>query len=353
MDTSKNYFDAWQKAQQALFDGFVETTQKTQRLFFGQANSAVPWEAGGFHDLYSTWAKVASDSMTAGSSADTGVLRDNLSRLLGSSNAYVKLYEIWMPLVKALSDKTLGPQAYQEAVDPKKYQALIDKVFGFEPEAVKLMLEHAKQLMELSSGTARQFAGPWAEAAQASMAVFPQFAQGHPESFLKIFHSLFSAFDNTFGRAFHVPPVGKDREKIELFLRSFDDLSVYAAKLIENQHIMYVTGLAVLEKVIEKLAEKVQSGEEVKQFDEFFDIWIDVSEKAYFKLFQTEEYAKFQGELLDAGLNVRKHFFKIMEMQLYDLPLVLRSEMDDAYKTIYDLKKRVRRLEQRLQEAEQ
>jgi hypothetical protein len=95
----------------------------------------------------------------------------------------------------------------------------------------------------------------------------------------------------------------------------------------------------------------MKSGEEIKEFGEFFDLWIDVSEQTYFALFQTEDFGRLQGELLDSSLNVRKHFFKLMEMHLYDLPIALRSEMDDLYKTIYDLKKKVRKLETQLREA--
>ncbi|MFM8331320.1 MAG: poly(R)-hydroxyalkanoic acid synthase subunit PhaE, partial [Candidatus Methylumidiphilus sp.] len=69
------------------------------------------------------------------------------------------------------------------------------------------------------------------------------------------------------------------------------------------------------------------------------------------KLFQTEDFSRLQGELLDAGLTARTHYFKIMEMQLYDLPIALRSEMDDLYKTVYDLKKKVRALEQQADEV--
>lgn len=224
-------------------------------------------------------------------------------------------------------------------------------MFGFNPETLKLMVEQSAKLLELSTGSAERFSKPWADAAGANIGAFPQIAEGHPEAFLKIFHSLFKAFDSTAGRAFHVPPVGKDREKVELLLRGFDDLSVYVAKYTEYQHMMYTTGLVALEKVLARLAEKVQSGEEIKQFDEFFDIWIDVSEQAYFQLFHTEGFARLQAELLNAGLNVRKHHFKIMEMQLYDLPVVLRSEMDDLYKTVYDLKKKVKKLEKQLKEA--
>lgn len=351
MDNTQNYFDAWHKAQQTWFDGFIETTQRTQQLFLSQPNPVFPGNAGGLQDLYSSWTKAVMDSLSTDGNDDKKILKDGLSKILGGSNAYLKLYEIWLPLLKALSDKSLNPEAYKAFIAPEQYKELIDKVFGFDPEAGKLMLEQITKLLELSTGSAERFHKPWADAAGANLGAFPQLAEGHPEALLKIFHSLFNAFENTAGRAFHVPPVGKDREKVELILRGFDDLSVYAAKNTEYQHRMYSTGIVALEKVIEKLAEKVQSGEEIKQFDEFFDIWVDVSEQAYFKLFQTEDFSRLQAELLDAGLNVRKHYFKIMEMQLYDLPVVLRSEMDDLYKTVYDLKKKVKQLEKQLQEA--
>jgi polyhydroxyalkanoate synthesis regulator phasin len=34
-----------------------------------------------------------------------------------------------------------------------------------------------------------------------------------------------------------------------------------------------------------------------------------------------------------------------MELYLYDFPVALRSEMDDLYKTVYELKKKVKSLE--------
>jgi hypothetical protein len=114
---------------------------------------------------------------------------------------------------------------------------------------------------------------------------------------------------------------------------------------------MYVAGIRAYEKVIATVADKVSKGDEFKKFDEFFDLWLDVSEKAYYALFQTQDFSKKQGELLEAQLNVRQHFFKFMELYLYDFPIALRSEMDDLYKTVYDLKKKVKSLEKQIVEA--
>jgi hypothetical protein len=115
--------------------------------------------------------------------------------------------------------------------------------------------------------------------------------------------------------------------------------------------MIYVTGLAAFEKVIATVAEKISSGEEIEGFDQFFDLWVDVNEKTYHALFQTEDFSKMQGELLESSVNARKHFFKLTELYLYDFPVALRSEMDDVYKTIYELKKKVNSLEKQLKEA--
>lgn len=352
MDNAKSYFDSWLKTQEAFYEGFLENAKKTQQLFLGQPTPAFTGGVDGLQNLYSSWTRTVLDSV-AGKDKDTvQVVRENLSKILGGSNAYLKLYDLWAPLLKAAQERVVNPDAYKEFVAPTQYKELIDKVFGFDPEAIKLALDQAVRVLELSAGSTQQFSKPWADAAKTGLSAGTRFVEGHPESIITLFHSIFNAFDSTVGRAFHVPPVGKDREKIELILRGFDDLSVYAAKNTEYQHTMYTTGLLAIEKVVEKLAEKIKAGEEIKQFDEFFDVWIDVSEQAYFKLFQTEEFSRIQGELLDAGLKARTHFFKIMEMQLYDLPVVLRSEMDDLYKTVYELNKKVKKLEKQVQEED-
>jgi hypothetical protein len=349
MENTPSYFETWLSAQEKLFAGLIENTKRAQQMFVNQHYPAFSGDAGGFNSLYSSWLSAVMKSLAEAGNGNQDI-KDNLSRIMGGTNAYMKLYEVWAPLMKAAQERSLHPDAYKDYMDPAAYKGIIDKIFGFDTDATQIMLGQATQLLELIAGSGQQFTTPWLEASKASLAAYPQFMQGHPESYIKIFHSMFNAFDNTVGKIFHVPPVGKDREKFELILRGFDDLTVYAAKNTEYQHTIYITGLTAMEKVVERLAEKIKSGEEIKKFDEFFDIWIDTSEQAYFKLFQTEDFAKLQGELLDTALNVRSHFFKVMEMHLSELPIALRSEMDDLYKTVYDLKKTVKKLEKQLKE---
>jgi hypothetical protein len=281
--------------------------------------------------------------------ANVNFMRDTFAKILNGSNVYSKLYEIWLPILKAVQDKTISPETYKDMTDPAKYKEALDAIFGFEQGGMSQISAEAMKVFEAFSGSAKDFMKPWVEASEKNFKAFPQFSEGHPEPLLKMFNNMFHAFDSTFGKTFRIPAVGKDREKIELFLGGIDECSLYLGKSIEYKQLMYMTGLTSMGKIVETIAEQIKSGEEMTKFEDFFNLWLEVNEKNYLALFQTVEFSKIQGELLEADLKVRKHFSKLMELYLYDFPVALRSEMDDLYKTVYELKKKVKSLEKQLQ----
>jgi hypothetical protein len=352
METTKDFFDTWTRSQERIVEELTETTKKFQQVFWGLGSDGEGMSGfGDFQNVYSSWTNAIMNALRDTGTVDVNLIRETLLKTLSGSNAYLKLHEIWLPLFKAIREKTLSPDAYKDLTDPLKCKEMLDRVFGFDPDAISQAANQARKFLETFTGSVQQFMKPWAAATEKSSKTFPQLVEGHPESLMKIFHDMFDAFDSTIGRSFHVPAVGKDREKIELLLRGLDDLSVYLAKNIEYQNMMYATGLAAFEKVVATTGEKIKAGEEITKFDEFFDLWVKVNEKTYYALFQTEDFSKMQGELLEASLNVRKHFFKLMELYLYDFPIALRSEMDDLYKTVYEMKKKVKNLEKQLGEV--
>lgn len=348
MDKTTDFFDAWLRTQENFTDTWVNHTKRLQQTLLGAAGDI---SANDPFNLYTSWMTAVLNTLNESRESNIDMARETLSKIFSSSNSYMKLYEIWLPLFKAIQDRTFNKGSFEDFFDPSKYKEVLDKVWGFNPEAMREFYDQAAKLMELLGGASKEFARPWTEAAQKNVTTAPQLLVGNPELLMNIFHNMFGAFNNSIGKVFHVPAVGKDREKIELIMKGFDDLSVYMAKNTEYQHTMYITGQKAMEKVIENMARKITEGNEIKSFNEFFNLWIDVNERTYYALFQTEDFSKLQGELLDSSLNVRRHFFKLMELYLFDFPIALRSEMDDLYKTVYDLKKKVKSLEKELNKS--
>lgn len=73
--------------------------------------------------------------------------------------------------------------------------------------------------------------------------------------------------------------------------------------------------------------------------------WMNISDKTFVSLFESDEYSEKMAEVSAMQMRLKKDMEKQAEKMLVGLPVATRSEMDELYKTIYDLKKQVRELE--------
>jgi class III poly(R)-hydroxyalkanoic acid synthase PhaE subunit len=352
MPEATEYFDSWLNSQKATIENWMDMTKNFQKTFMGLGDSG-----GGmvheYNNLYNSWIKTVGnffDNMMT--SFPIGVGKDAFAKLFTGADAYVKLYDFWRPINEAMLKKEVTLQNFKDFMDPSKYKDIVDKIFGFnQPETMTELFGQSSKLLETWGTSIQNFVKPWGDAMQKNFAAFPGLAEGKTDANLNIIHNMYNAFQQTAGKALKMPQVGKDRVKLELMMSCIDKYSVYAAKNTEFRYVIYQTGQKAMEKVTKAIADKLAKGAEVKHYDEFFKIWTDENEDEYYKLFKTEKFSKLQGDVLAAAMDSRKHVHKLMELYLDDFPVVVRSEMNDLYLTVYQLRKRVRSLEQSLKNS--
>jgi hypothetical protein len=126
-------------------------------------------------------------------------------------------------------------------------------------------------------------------------------------------------------------------------------LMVYNIKNAEMQYMVYNQGVKVMDALAENIAAKIEKGEEVKDMMGLYQEWLNISDKVYVSLFESEEYSKIMGETSAMQMKLRKDIEGQLEKFMVGIPVATRSEMDEMYKTIYDLKKQVRQLEKMLE----
>ena len=306
--------------------------------------------ASGMENPFDAWRDATMQAFSAG--ADGEALKDTLGKAFGSTEAMQKLYDVWQQTLQAIQSQTFNADSYKDYLDPDKIRQVVDQLFNFDLEAMTQMQKQAAQFTESYQHVSK----PWSDALGENMSIMPQMAEGKPEALFKMFQNLSHAFNSRSGQVFNAPKVGKDREKAELMSRFVESLSAYAACNTEYHQQMYKVGNEAMQEVMHQLAEKVQSGEiaaeEMQNFDSFFELWIDVNERTFNEFFQTKEFSRLRNAVTDSGFTTRKHYFELMETHLADLPIALRSEMDDLYKIIYDLRKQVKNLESQMKEKQ-
>jgi hypothetical protein len=122
-------------------------------------------------------------------------------------------------------------------------------------------------------------------------------------------------------------------------------MTEYNTKNNQMQYMMYTTGMKAMDDMAENMYAKVRNGEDVKEFADVYKNWLNTNDKHFVQLFETPEYSKLMSEVSALQLNLKGKIEKQMEKSLEKFPIINRSEMDELYKTIQELKKRINTLE--------
>jgi len=92
--------------------------------------------------------------------------------------------------------------------------------------------------------------------------------------------------------------------------------------------------------------------QDVEQIEAFKRIWIDIFDNDFTELFDSEKFGKNYGKLVSKELELTKHWNKITNVILQSANLPSKEEIDEIYKEMHSLKKRVGKLELELKKKE-
>ena len=95
-------------------------------------------------------------------------------------------------------------------------------------------------------------------------------------------------------------------------------------------------------KVNQKVPEIPQ---DVEQIEAVKRIWIDIFDNDFTELFDSEKFGDNYGNLVSKELELTKHWNNITNVILQSVNLPSKEEIDEVYKEIHSLKKRVSKLE--------
>ena len=98
----------------------------------------------------------------------------------------------------------------------------------------------------------------------------------------------------------------------------------------------------------EDLAALAEKGEKLENVRDLVTLWTRGAENVFLEAFRTERYTLARGKFLNANMQYRISQRRIMEkyMESFDMPT--RSEVDEAHRRIYELRKEVKVLKKQL-----
>ncbi len=91
---------------------------------------------------------------------------------------------------------------------------------------------------------------------------------------------------------------------------------------------------------------------DVEQIDAFKRIWIDIFDNDFTELFDSKKFGENYGKLVSKELELTKHWNNITNVVLQSVNLPSKEEIDEVYKELHSLKKRIGKLELQLKKKE-
>ena len=123
---------------------------------------------------------------------------------------------------------------------------------------------------------------------------------------------------------------------------SQDDMVEFNQKLTEYYKQLSDTWTEAQKKVNSKAPSLPQDSEQLEAYKR---IWIDIFENDFTQLFDSEKFGQNYGKLVSAELELAKHWENIQNVTLQSLKLPTRKEIDEVYKELHQLRRRVADLE--------
>ena len=125
---------------------------------------------------------------------------------------------------------------------------------------------------------------------------------------------------------------------------SNDDIIEFNNRLAEYYKQLSEAWLESQKKVNAKIPNLPQDSESLEAYKR---VWIDIFENDFTQLFDSEKFGENYGKLVASELEISKHWENITNVVLHSMKLPTRKEIDEVYKELHELRKRVSKLERK------
>jgi poly[(R)-3-hydroxyalkanoate] polymerase subunit PhaE len=127
-----------------------------------------------------------------------------------------------------------------------------------------------------------------------------------------------------------------------------EDLVEFNKRLTEYYQQLADTWANAQKKVTAKMP-KIPNDQE--QFDSYKRIWIDIFDNDFTELFDSHKFGENYGKLVASELELSKHWEQMVNVMLQSANLPNKKEIDEVYKELHALRKRVSKLESQTKES--
>jgi class III poly(R)-hydroxyalkanoic acid synthase PhaE subunit len=159
-------------------------------------------------------------------------------------------------------------------------------------------------------------------------------------------------YENELRRYLTMPQLGLTRQYQEKLAQTMDKFNMFQTTMAEFISVMYLPIEKSMKVMQDQLADLMEKGQLPQKQKEYYNIWIKTLEGHYMTLFKSPEYTTMLGNTLDKMGEYLASRRELLEDAMKSLPVASHKDLDELYKEMYQLKKRIKSLEKKARSKE-
>ena len=248
-----------------------------------------------------------------------------------------------------MAGKSSNPKA-QATMDAawKNWQAMTSAMAR--PESISSLLKGSGAMPEMLLNLAQTSLGGYVKMQQNVMESLGRVgASAEAYNFQDIDENIFriwtDIYEKEFKQFFQIPQLGLMRTYQEKNNQLADKYNFFQSTLAEFLNLLGLPFNRAMQVMQDKIGEMAENGTLPEDSKVYYNMWVKVLEGHYMTLYQTPEYVETMARTINALADFSAAKNAVLEDVLSLLPVARKSEMDDMARELYELKKRLRKLE--------
>lgn len=334
IEGSAEMMRSWSEAQRTMWEAWM-----------GMARGSAA-KAPTFADISAEWQKLANQSLQAWSAATDPVARSTAEQFIAAQGVMLRFMDFAARAWETAAPKIKSGADWQEALN-ESMQQLREGWVGLPAQAAAIN-QDMQSLWELYMQQWRAFGQPWETIWNRAPGLMGRAAAGDSAALFELSDAYQQAYQQTIGKLAASPNLGMARESVSRLQEGFDAFVSWNLASTEYQAVLGEIWEAAFRQYGEDLAALAEKGEKITELRELVLLWTRGAERIFLEAFRGERYTLAQGKLLNATMQYRSKQRRILEdyLEAFDLPT--RSEIDEAHRRIYELRKEVKALKKQL-----
>lgn len=328
----------WTEAQKALWQGWYDAVQSASMP--AVFNPSVVDE----------WRKLASQGMNMWTGGSDQLFKTVSGQLLASQAAMMQLLQQTTTAWQSMAPKLDAGENWQAVLN--SYVEQLRKQM-MPNNALTQGSQDTAELWRMYLEQVQKSTQPWMGVAQQAPGLLGGAMMGNSAApVIELSRLFWSAYDSTASSLDMSPGFGFTRELEEKVARGFVAWKKMMRSSNDYQALMANAWAGVYEQVLQELKTRAEQDKPIDSVRGLMRLWVDAADRSFDKVLRSEEYATIQGEFVTDTMNYRLHEQGIVEEALKYAYVPTRSEMDEAHRNIYELRKEVKALKKALAQAQ-